>query len=146
MTRTAIRLTIAATLATALLAVPTAAAADHAAKSTGSEAATAIEDSHPEGLFRLTVKPEGGPKTVVRLLCSPDRGSHPDPAAACADLAEADGRVRDIPAESGACTKQFAPVTVTAIGIWHGKPRLYKERFGNGCEAIGKTGGDVFDF
>lgn len=137
MTRTVIRSAVTALLATGLLAAT-------AAPATGSD--TVAAHHLPEGGFTLAVEPEGGGvRTSVKLRC-PDGGTHPDPRAACADLAGVDGRVADIEPRSGICTRQYEPVTVSAYGLWRGLPRAYKEQFANRCEAVHATGGNVFDF
>lgn len=166
MTRTLLRLATVAILAAGMLAVPAAATAartagvdaaigDTEAAQAGAGAETAPAaggtESHalpapPDGRFKLVLKPESAPTVVASLRCRPHGGSHPRTDDACADLDEVNGRIGDIPAESGACTREFAPVTAFAIGVWDGGPRIYKHRFSNGCEAVKRTGGAVFDF
>ncbi|MGJ3561422.1 SSI family serine proteinase inhibitor [Streptomyces sp. INA 01156] len=45
---------------------------------------------------------------------------HPRAADACAELAAADGRISDIPAQDTICTMIYAPVTAHAHGQWRG--------------------------
>ncbi|MEU8198865.1 SSI family serine proteinase inhibitor [Microbispora amethystogenes] len=74
------------------------------------------------------------------------KGSHPRPAAACARL---NGAVLDPanpwPPPSEPCTMVYAPVTVTASGIWDGKYFQLRRTFGNDCEMRSSTGA-LFDF
>ncbi|MFF3014258.1 subtilase-type protease inhibitor [Streptomyces sp. NPDC057939] len=77
--------------------------------------------------------------TVLRaatLTCSPaPGGTHPDPAAACAEL-RANGPMLDALAEPRpdvACTREWDPMTVTAVGVWEGRKLSYTYTFGNPC-------------
>lgn len=163
MTRTLLRLATAAILAAGMLAVPAAASAADAVDETvaigttasvtnpvdqavaiGTTASTVT--AWTEGRFKLVLKPESGPAVTATLRCRPHGGSHPRVDAACADLDAASGRIGDIPSESGACTKEFAPVAVFAVGVWDGGPRSYKHHYSNRCEAVKQTGGAVFGF
>lgn len=72
----------------------------------------------------------------VTLSCAPrPSGTHPDAAAACAELKAVDGRFGDLarPATNAMCTKQWAPVTVSATGVWEGRRVDWSATFANGC-------------
>jgi Subtilisin inhibitor-like len=76
----------------------------------------------------------------------PAGGSHPNPAAACEQLSEADGRIEDIPEDPGPCTREFNPVILAASGTWYGQERRFEREFANRCVGIRATGGVIFDF
>ena len=61
-------------------------------------------------------------------------------------LSKADGYIEDIPEDPGPCTREFAPVVVSASGLWDGEERRYEREFSNQCLAIRGTGGVIFDF
>ncbi|MDQ8707150.1 subtilase-type protease inhibitor [Streptomyces sp. LHD-70] len=70
------------------------------------------------------------------LTCSPrPSGTHPDAQAACAELKAVDGRFSDLarPTTNAMCTKQWAPVTVFATGVWEGRRVGWSATFANGC-------------
>lgn len=76
----------------------------------------------------VTAGPDAANGTVLRaatLVCAPrPGGTHPDPAAACAEL-KANGPSLDAltaPRANIRCTKEWNPVTVTADGVWQGQP------------------------
>ena len=104
----------------------------------------------PRGSFTLSITESDSGQTMAEatLTCPPndkDAGSHPNPAAACAQLTEADGRIEAIPEALGPCTQEFQPVIVSATGTWDGQPRHYKQEFSNRCIAVRATGGVIFD-
>lgn len=75
---------------------------------------------------------------AVTLHCKPTAGgTHPDAEAACADLERADGR----PAltlnddSDRVCPQIYAPVTLTADGVWEGRRVSYERTFANNCVA-----------
>jgi hypothetical protein len=113
-------------------------------------AASGVADAAtvPQGAYTLTMSTQAGASYSVTLYCQPDGGTHPgDIAAACGQLAKANGVVADIPEEAGMlCTKQYDPVTVRAVGEWATAASDYVERFGNSCEANAATGGQLFNF
>lgn len=80
----------------------------------------------PPAYGRLALKvyegeaPAGDPIASADLVCNPDTGTHPDPAAACAALERAAGDPAKLAGEPGPCTMEWVPVTVTAEGYWHG--------------------------
>lgn len=47
--------------------------------------------------------------------------------------------------ESGICTKQYAPVTVSASGTYRGRPVGWHKTYDNACTMTYSTG-DVFRF
>ncbi|MEU6525616.1 SSI family serine proteinase inhibitor [Streptomyces sp. NPDC046924] len=80
-----------------------------------------------------------GTTSGAMLRCDPPQG-HPRAAAACAELAAANGRISDIPAEDTICTMIHAPVTAHAHGKWRGQPVEYTETFPNACVMRARTG------
>ncbi|MFI2371301.1 subtilase-type protease inhibitor [Streptomyces sp. NPDC018833] len=134
----------AALAAAVLLAV---AAAVPAVPATASPAPQRAEKpTLPRGLF-LTVS--GAENTWIRgvlLRCSPEpSGPHPDAAGACAALDEARGDLDGLRGEPHPCTKQYDPVTVSATGVWRGRPTAWHKTFPNACELAAATGA-VFRF
>jgi hypothetical protein len=128
----------AAALTAALVTAPAARAASRGA-STAS--------LYPPSVLVLTIAPGEDAlyaQRAVALRCLPAGGDHPDPAAACAALAPVAGDVRAL-APSGQCTREFAPVTVTASGVWRGKPLSYRATFSNTC-LLNSTAGAAFRF
>lgn len=102
----------------------------------------------PQSSFALSITSVTSGQLIAKasLTCEPVGGSHPDPAAACKQLSQANGRIEDIPEESGPCTREFAPVIVSASGSWRGEERRFEKEFSNLCVAVRATGGAVFDF
>jgi hypothetical protein len=88
----------------------------------------------------------GEPLASAELWCDPDAGSHPDPAAACAALEEADGDPDRLAGEPGPCTLEYVPVTATAEGYWHGgaTPVTFERTYPNRC-ALHRETAPVFD-
>ncbi|MFF4580387.1 subtilase-type protease inhibitor [Streptomyces sp. NPDC001389] len=80
---------------------------------------------------------------AVTLVCAPrPGGTHPSPAAACAEL-KANGRSLDAlaaPRPDTVCTREWNPVTVTADGVWQGRRMSYTYTFGNPCGLRSSTG------
>ncbi|MEU8178143.1 SSI family serine proteinase inhibitor [Microbispora hainanensis] len=86
------------------------------------------------------------PARSAFLNCSPVGGSHPSAEKACAWLNRAGvdpSALRVNAAEP--CTMIYAPVTVTASGIWDGKYFQFRRTFGNDCE-LKSAAGALFDF
>ncbi|GGO05458.1 hypothetical protein GCM10010116_10640 [Microbispora rosea subsp. aerata] len=86
------------------------------------------------------------PARSVFLNCAPVGGSHPSPEKACALLSSANldpGSLRVNPTEP--CTMIYAPVTVTASGIWDGKYFQFRRTYGNDCEKRSAAGA-LFNF
>lgn len=69
------------------------------------------------------------------LRCDPPGGTHPDPAAACATLAEVDPAVFDPVPPDQACTQIFGgPETATVTGELRGERLDAEFARNNGCE------------
>ncbi|GGM53332.1 protease [Longimycelium tulufanense] len=82
----------------------------------------------------------------VALTCQPAGGTHPEPVFACNELASVDGDINKLDVRTDqACTFIYAPVTVTATGVWDGRKVEYKETFPNDCVLTSYTG-HVFRF
>lgn len=82
------------------------------------------------------------------LRCSPAAGGdHPDPRAACTELALAGGNFDALLASdpNRICPKIWDPVVVTADGVWQGKRVAYIHIYANSCAKGGGTG-PVFAF
>ncbi|MEU3403292.1 subtilase-type protease inhibitor [Streptomyces sp. NPDC006670] len=80
---------------------------------------------------------------AVTLVCAPrPGGTHPSPAAACAELKANSGSLDALaaPRPDAACTREWNPVTVTADGVWQGKRMSYTYTFGNPCGLRSSTG------
>jgi hypothetical protein len=77
---------------------------------------------------------------TASLTCGPAGGSHPRARDACAALAAVGGDFGALHVDTGACTMQYDPVTVTATGLWRGKPVRYRHTFGNSCTLHLETG------
>lgn len=105
--------------------------------------ASGVAQAQPSSLYApsavvLTVAEDGG--TVVRastLSCAPTpRGTHPDPQAACAELAAAAGDFGTLlssPDPDRVCPMHYDPVTVTVDGVWQGSRVSWKHTFSNAC-------------
>ncbi|MFI1727580.1 protease inhibitor [Streptomyces sp. NPDC020489] len=75
------------------------------------------------------------PARAVTLSCAPrPSGTHPAPAAACAELRGAGGDfdALEVP-DDVMCTKEYDPVVVTVDGVWQGKRVSYERTFANEC-------------
>ncbi|MFJ3723803.1 subtilase-type protease inhibitor [Streptomyces sp. NPDC090045] len=122
--------------------------------------ATGIAAAQPAGLYApsamvLTVaQGDDDASTVVRastLSCAPTAlGTHPDPGSACAALNSTDGaldRLLASPDPDRACPMHYAPVTVTADGVWKGSRVAWKHTFSNSCVMSATLNGNaVFAF
>ncbi|MDQ4134176.1 MAG: subtilase-type protease inhibitor [Actinomycetota bacterium] len=101
----------------------------------------------PLGAFSVSITSKAGELIGSSwLTCSPDGGTHPQPAAACRQLVEADGHIEAIPEDPGPCTEEFNPVVLQASGTWRGESRRFSREFSNPCEGIRATGGVLFNF
>ncbi|GGS11944.1 subtilase-type protease inhibitor [Streptomyces aureoverticillatus] len=102
--------------------------------------------SRQRGVF-LTVS--GDENTWIRgvvLRCVPEPGGHhPHAARACAELDAAGGDFDKLAGEARLCTREYAPVTVSATGEFRGKPVSWHKTYGNACE-MGSGTGNVFRF
>lgn len=76
-------------------------------------------------------------RRTVLLVCAPVQGgTHPDPAAACAEIAAAGGdfeKLRGQPERF--CPMIYEPVTLAADGVWNGQQVSYRQTFANQCQA-----------
>ncbi|QDY77401.1 subtilase-type protease inhibitor [Streptomyces qinzhouensis] len=85
---------------------------------------------------------------AVTLSCAPRAtGTHPAAADACRELRSVGGDFRALPSElpQTLCTREWAPVTVTADGVWDGRRVGWSGTYNNSCE-MAATLGVVFDF
>ncbi|MFI2433422.1 subtilase-type protease inhibitor [Streptomyces sp. NPDC018693] len=133
----------AATLALTATAVcaPLAGSASAAPASLYAPSALVLTMGHGESAALAT------PSRAVTLSCAPaPSGTHPAPAAACAEL-RATGGDLDALAEPGAaiCTKEYAPVVVTVDGVWQGTRVSYERTFSNEC-VMNASRSSVFAF
>ncbi|GAA3442003.1 SSI family serine proteinase inhibitor [Planomonospora venezuelensis] len=82
----------------------------------------------------------------VMLRCDPVSGTHPRGGEACRELAAAGGDPAALtPAGGRACTAEYDPVTVLAVGTWDDKTHRYERTFTNPCATHAATG-SVFAF
>ncbi|MBT2481780.1 subtilase-type protease inhibitor [Streptomyces sp. ISL-94] len=99
----------------------------------------------------VTAGEDAATGTVVRavtLVCAPTPGgTHPNPAAACAELRASAAELDELaaPGAGAACTREWNPVTVTADGVWQGRRLSYSYTFANPC-GLRHTAGTLFNF
>ncbi|GAA3004196.1 SSI family serine proteinase inhibitor [Streptosporangium longisporum] len=75
------------------------------------------------------------------LLCDRPGSTHPDAVGACEALSEVRGDPSRLKPLSGvACTMQYDPVTVSAMGIWNGRFVRFEQTFGSSCSLRAATG------
>ncbi|GAA4210260.1 hypothetical protein GCM10022252_77850 [Streptosporangium oxazolinicum] len=75
------------------------------------------------------------------LLCDRPGDTHPDAVHACEALAEVRGDPARLRPKAGvACTLQYDPVTVTAIGIWNNRFIRFERTYGSPCSLRAATG------
>ncbi|GAA0745013.1 hypothetical protein GCM10010199_73720 [Dactylosporangium roseum] len=96
----------------------------------------------PTQLVLTVAKGEQGRPSQRRavLTCSPAGGTHKQARDACAELTEVGGDFAKLRVGDGACTMQYDPVTVTAVGRWKGRQIDYRQTFGNRCTLAMNTG------
>jgi hypothetical protein len=101
---------------------------------------SAPSGSHPAGAavaaarLHISVTPDGGGGAyAMRLMCDPDKGGHPRPAAVCDALRAVDGHIERLDVNPGACPMVYQPVQVKVRGVWHGRPVAYHQEFSNSC-------------
>ncbi|MFI0406957.1 SSI family serine proteinase inhibitor [Actinomadura sp. 3N508] len=97
--------------------------------------------------LKLSVIPqESGRPRYATLTCDPVGGTHKNAAAACAELALADGDISKVPPQRGGCLQVWIPVDAAATGYWKGAPvkPFSKTITNDGCARI--YYGHVFDF
>ncbi|MDH6544462.1 subtilase-type protease inhibitor [Streptomyces sp. SPB4] len=108
----------------------------------------------PSALVFTVAQGDDAAATVLRastLSCAPTAtGTHPDAKAACAALKSTDGafdRLLAAPNPDRACPMHYAPVTVTADGVWQGTRVAWKHTFSNACAMSATVDGNaVFAF
>ena len=117
------------TLTATAVCGPLTSAAHAAPASLYAPSALVLTTGHGESATSAT------PARAVTLSCAPTAsGTHPDPAAACAELRRAGGDLDALSAGTDVlCTKQYDPVVVTVDGVWQGKRVSYERTFANEC-------------
>ncbi|GAA0598441.1 hypothetical protein GCM10010174_12450 [Kutzneria viridogrisea] len=94
----------------------------------------------------LTASTGTGAK-AVELTCDPVGGNHPNAQTACMELAEASGDPAAMPVRETHrfCPMIYAPIEVRAVGLWRGKPVLFRDTYANSCVRDNKSG-SLFKF
>jgi hypothetical protein len=104
-------------------------------------ATPAAAETHAPGrdlrLFLITVGDKAG-----LLKCGPRYANRP--ACVTLDRVGGDPSRLTMPSDT-ACTMEYDPVRVRAMGIWDGQRHDYDHTFSNSCELAASTG-DVFQF
>ncbi len=97
----------------------------------------------------LTSNPGESPTRDARtsvLNCLPPGGTHPQAAWSCYELRKAGGDPAKVNLDLGdPCYLIWAPVTVTARGVWEGRRIDYQETFPNDC-VLHTVKGPLFRF
>jgi hypothetical protein len=108
--------------------------------------AQALHADAPHSHFDIVVQPlNGGGDAEMTLDCPPELSEHPNADVACAQLADAGGRIDRISAADGMCTKEYAPVRVIIAGYWQRDHQMFMRTYNNHCEAVLATGGALLD-
>ncbi|HEY5186626.1 MAG TPA: SSI family serine proteinase inhibitor [Actinomycetes bacterium] len=93
--------------------------------------------ARPSATTQLTVTARMAPTAAAQtwtLTCDPAGGSHPDPTAACAELAAATDPFSPTPADR-ACTMIYGGAqTATITGTYRGRAVDASYQRSNGCE------------
>ncbi|MCB5909862.1 subtilase-type protease inhibitor [Streptomyces pinistramenti] len=137
-------LVLGALATTAQAATTPATAAAQSARTGGLYAPSALVLTVGQGESRASATVE----RAVTLTCAPaPGGTHPVARAACGQLRTVAGDFDQVTgAESTrVCTKEWAPVVVTADGVWQGHRVSYAHTFPNSC-AMRDGAGAVFEF
>ncbi|MEU9163479.1 subtilase-type protease inhibitor [Streptomyces sp. NPDC056257] len=121
---------------------------------TGIAAAQPASLYAPSAMVFTIAQGDDDASTVVRastLSCAPTAlGTHPDPGSACAALNSTGGSLDHLlasPDPDRACPMHYAPVTVTADGVWQGSRVTWKHTFSNSCVMNATLNGNaVFAF
>ncbi|MFC8126928.1 SSI family serine proteinase inhibitor [Streptomyces sp. NPDC057302] len=109
-------------------------------------AAEGTAPARSKGVFLTVTGQDNAWVRGVLLDCVTQRPAHhPHAADACAAIDKAHGDFDALAAKPGMCTKQYAPVTVSATGSHRGRPVSWNKTFGNACEMDLSTGA-VFRF
>ncbi|SDC17076.1 SSI family serine proteinase inhibitor [Actinokineospora iranica] len=92
----------------------------------------------------LTVGAPGQTPATAVLRCGPTGGSHPRATAACAAIAQVDGDFDALNVgPDRPCTMEYAPLVVTANGLWQNRPVAHERVHPNRC-ALEVATGSVF--
>jgi hypothetical protein len=129
-----------------LVATATMLVAAIATVETTTAAAAVAAPVRPTRLVLTVAKGESTKPVQLRALlkCRPAGGTHKQARDACSALAKVGGDFTRLQQGAGvACTMQYDPVTVTAVGRWKGKRIDYKKTYGNAC-SLSTTTGPVF--
>nr|AAN75601.1 putative subtilisin inhibitor-like protein precursor [Saccharopolyspora erythraea NRRL 2338] len=97
--------------------------------------------------IRISVTSDRSNETRNAVLrCQPAGGSHRHAKEACVQLEAADGNLASVQAQqvNAPCTMELDPVTVTAVGRWHGSVVSFEQTYSNSCVLSVQTGA-VFD-
>ncbi|MFJ3520355.1 subtilase-type protease inhibitor [Streptomyces sp. NPDC090131] len=119
--------------------------------------ATGVAEASPESLhapsamvFTVIQGDNAATGTVLRatvLSCAyTAEGTHPAPRAACDALNATGGdfnRLLAAPSAGRACPRHYAPVTVTADGVWRGGHVAWKHTFSNACTMSARLNGNA---
>jgi hypothetical protein len=99
-------------------------------------ATPATSSGAPQTSLTIAVDAGGGePPVESTLACEPAGGTHPDPEAACAALAELDAEAFMPVAADQVCTQIYGgPETATVHGTWRGAPVDASFSRQDGCE------------
>ena len=101
-------------------------------------AVTSPEETPTSPPTSLTISVDLGDGSAAQewtLTCDPPGGSHPQPEAACAALADIDPTVFDPVPPNQVCTQIFGgPETATVSGTWNGDAVDAAFARNNGCE------------
>lgn len=128
------------------LALAAAVALPAAAASAGP--AYAVPGLDPVRALVLTVARGEQPVPFERqatLRCDPPGGSHARAAEACARLTASGGDPGRVTGTRRVCPMIWAPVTVTAQGVWDGRLVVFRRTYPNLCQ-LGAATGPVWDF
>jgi hypothetical protein len=99
----------------------------------------------PASTLQLTSHDTANRIGSVVLTCDPAGGTHPKREKACDVLESVNGDFDRIPGRHQACTLIYAPVDITVVGSWRGKPVSFQTTYANRCEAV-RDSDDVFAF
>ncbi|MDF3300236.1 SSI family serine proteinase inhibitor [Streptomyces tropicalis] len=121
-------LALAAAATTALLSAPVHASGRPAAEPSPAPYA-------PSAVVLAVNRAASAPARAVTLTCAyAPGGTHPQPAAACDALQQAQGRLAALTPVSGPrCSFLLRPVTVTLQGVWRGVHVDEERTFANEC-------------
>ncbi|GAA3560559.1 SSI family serine proteinase inhibitor [Amycolatopsis ultiminotia] len=89
----------------------------------------------PESSVQLTMHETTGHVTTASLTCDPTGGTHRHRDAACVTLTQVNGDLSQVTPRRQRCTMIYAPVDVSAVGTWHGKPLTFRTTYPNKCAA-----------